>query len=99
MGYGAPAPINIVVQNTATANMSGGLVRVSNKSKGVAALLAFFFGGLGFHKFYLGQPITGLLYLFFCWTFVPMFLGFLEALLYLTMSGHSFDMKYNARLA
>ncbi len=31
---------------------------VSKKNKIVAALLAFFFGGLGIHKFYLGKSRT-----------------------------------------
>jgi len=103
MGYGAPAPINIVVQNTnsavANAGYGGGMVRTGNRTKGTAAILAFFLGGLGAHKFYLGQWIWGLIYLFFCWTFVPSIIGFLEGILYLLTSEHAFDMKYNARLA
>jgi TM2 domain-containing membrane protein YozV len=103
MGYGAPAPINIVVQNTANAanvgGGGGGLVRVGNKSKGTAAVLAIFLGGLGAHKFYLGQPIMGILYLFMAWTFLPAIVGFFEGIIYLTMNDHDFDMKYNFRLA
>ena len=95
-GY-APAPINIVVHNTATAG--GGLVRTGNRSRTTAAVLAIFFGGFGFHKFYLGAPIMGLLYLFFCWTFLPAIAGFFEGLGYLLTSEQAFDMKYNARLA
>lgn len=34
------------------------------KSKGTAALLCFFFGGLGAHRFYVGKVGTGILYLF-----------------------------------
>jgi TM2 domain-containing membrane protein YozV len=99
MGYGPPAPINIVVQNTANAGYGGGLVRVSNKTKGTAAVLAIFLGGFGVHKFYLGQPIMGLLYLCFFWTFLPAIAGFFEGVGYLATSDHAFDMKYNARLA
>jgi TM2 domain-containing membrane protein YozV len=36
---------------------------VSSKSTGVAYLLWFFFGGIGAHKFYLGRPAVGLLYI------------------------------------
>ncbi|WP_218966776.1 TM2 domain-containing protein [Snodgrassella alvi] len=36
------------------------------KSRIVAALLAFFLGGLGIHKFYLNQNLQGILYLVFC---------------------------------
>lgn len=33
---------------------------VSDKSKGVAALLCFFFGGLGVHRFYTGKVGSGI---------------------------------------
>lgn len=41
------------------------------KTKGVAIILCFFLGGLGVHKFYLGQSFAGILYLLFCWTLIP----------------------------
>lgn len=37
---------------------------MSEKSKVTAALLCFFFGALGIHRFYVGKVGTGLLYLF-----------------------------------
>lgn len=45
------------------------------KSKGVAILLALFLGGVGAHKFYMGQIGRGFMYLLFFWTFVPMILA------------------------
>ena len=36
---------------------------ISTKSKGVAAVLCFFFGWLGIHRFYVGKVGTGLLWL------------------------------------
>jgi len=36
----------------------------SDKSRLAAALLAFFLGGLGIHRFYVGKVGTGILYLF-----------------------------------
>ena len=103
-GYapGAPmaAPINIVVQNTNMVGTgAGGLVRSGNRSRVVAALLAFLLGGIGVHKFYLGQHGMGVLYLLGCWTMIPTFVGFFEGVSYLLTSEHAFDMKYNARLA
>lgn len=38
--------------------------QTSEKSRTAAALLCFFFGSLGIHRFYAGKIITGLLMLF-----------------------------------
>lgn len=65
------------------------------KDKVTAALLAFFLGGFGVHRFYLGQTGLGFLYLIFCWTLVPAFIAFIDFIVFLTMSKEGFDMKYN----
>ena len=41
------------------------------KNKTVAILLAFFLGGIGVHKFYLGNAMLGVVYLLLCWTGIP----------------------------
>ena len=41
------------------------------KSKTTAAILAFLLGGVGAHRFYLGQSGLGIIYLLFFWTFIP----------------------------
>lgn len=64
------------------------------KSKTTAAVLALLLGGLGIHKFYLGNSI-GILYLLFCWTLIPALVGFIEALLLFSMSEKEFNLKYN----
>jgi TM2 domain-containing membrane protein YozV len=64
------------------------------KSKGTAAALAILLGGIGLHKFYLNQPGQGILYILFCWTFIPAILGLLEGLSYLTYSQEGFQKKY-----
>ena len=66
----------------------------SGGSRIVAALFAIFLGGFGIHKFYLGQVGWGILYLFFCWTFIPTIVGFIEGIIYLTMSDEYFAAKY-----
>ncbi len=65
------------------------------KNKTTAAILAFLLGGLGVHKFYLGKTMQGLLYLVFCWTFIPALIAFVEFILFLAMSEQEFNSKYN----
>jgi TM2 domain-containing membrane protein YozV len=65
------------------------------KNKIVAFLLAWFLGGIGVHKFYLGQTGWGIIYLLFCWTFIPSIAAFVEGIIYLTMSDAKFDQLYN----
>lgn len=69
--------------------------RQSERNKTLAAVLAIFLGGLGIHKFYLGRVGWGLIYFIFSWTFIPAILGFLEGLIYLTMSDKNFKRKYS----
>ena len=65
------------------------------KDKTTAGVLALFLGGIGGHKFYLGQAGAGLIYLLFCWTCVPLFVAFFEAIGLLTMSQAVFDARFN----
>ena len=64
------------------------------KSKGAATLLALFLGGVGAHRFYLGQPKVGLVMLLFCWTMIPALAGVVDALRYVFMSDRRFASLY-----
>ena len=64
------------------------------KNGTTAVLLALFLGGLGIHKFYMGKPGLGVLYLLFCWTSIPAIISFIEAF---TISGAV--GKYNEQKA
>ena len=66
----------------------------AQKSRMAADRLAFFLGGIGAHKFYLGRVGWGILYLLFCWTFIPAVIAFIEFIVYLCMSDDSFAAKY-----
>ena len=68
------------------------------KSKIAAGLLGIFLGGLGIHKFYLGQTGMGILYLVLCCTGIPAIIGFIEGIVYLCTDDHTFQMKYRCRL-
>lgn len=67
-----------------------------NKSKTVAAVLAIFLGGFGIHKFYLRRPGWGIVYIIFCWSYIPAIIGFIEGIIYLCMNEEDFDYKYNS---
>ena len=68
---------------------------MTGKSRTVAVLLALFLGGIGAHKFYLEKVGTGLLYLLFCWTFIPGLIALCEAIRWLCMSNESFAERYS----
>lgn len=69
-------------------------VAPNGKSKLAAALFALLLGGIGIHKFYLGSVGWGIVYLLFCWTFIPAIIGFIEGILLLVMSESDFNKKY-----
>ncbi len=68
---------------------------MGKKDKTTAALLAILLGGLGIHKFYLGRTLLGVVYLVFCWTFIPAVIGLIEGIILLSMSKKNFDLDYN----
>lgn len=47
-------------------------------NKVVYCILALFLGGLGVHKFYAGKTGKGVLYLVFCWTYIPAIIALFE---------------------
>jgi len=65
-----------------------------SKSRVAAILLAFFLGGIGVHKFYLGKWGQGIAYLLFCWTLIPSIIAFVEFIIYLTLSDAEFAKRY-----
>ncbi len=64
-----------------------------SKSKNVTAVLSIFLGGLGIHKFYLGQW-QGVFYLFFSGTGIPSIIAFIEGLRFLFMNQEKWDEEY-----
>jgi TM2 domain-containing membrane protein YozV len=53
-------------------------VKKKSKSVRVGYLLAFFFGGLGFHLFYYRKYFRAVAYLLFSWTLISVFLGWID---------------------
>lgn len=68
------------------------------KSKVAAGLLGIFLGGFGIHKFYLGKIGMGILYLCFCWTYIPAIVGFVEGIIYLCSNDENFQLKNHVRI-
>lgn len=62
-------------------------------SRGIAALLAFFLGGLGIHKFYMNRPGEGLVYILFFWTFIPGLIAFIEGIIYIVDTNEQFAQR------
>ncbi len=69
--------------------------KTGNRTKGTAALLAFFLGYFGAQYFYLGKTMLGVLCLIFCWTWIPCVVSVVDIIRFLCMSDKEFDLKYN----
>ncbi len=67
----------------------------SVKKKSTAGVLALFLGGVGVHHFYLGNAGRGVVYLLFCWTFVPAVIAIVEAIMIFSPDEEVFNEKYN----
>ncbi|MBW4693599.1 MAG: SHOCT domain-containing protein [Lyngbya sp. HA4199-MV5] len=69
------------------------------KSRKIAAALAFAGAaapiGAGLHKFYVGQPLWGILYLLLSMTPIPRVACAIEGIWYLTQDADEFDLKFN----
>lgn len=69
-----------------------------NKSRSIAAILALS-GAVtisGLHKFYLGQPLWGILYVLLSWTPIPKVACAIEAVWYLAQDEDTFDRNFNS---
>lgn len=73
---------------------AGGGTASGSKDRTTAGILALLLGGIGAHKFYLGDTGLGILYLCFSWTLIPALIGFIEGILYLTKTDEEFQQQY-----
>ena len=62
------------------------------KNPTTAVVLTLLLGGIGAHKFYMGQTGLGILYLLFSWTFIPGIVAFIEAFT-ISKSVHTMNRK------
>lgn len=68
------------------------------KSRIGAGVLALLLGGLGVHRFYLGQW-WGLFYLLLCWTGIPALIALIEGIVFLCTDQQKWDDRYNDGIA
>ncbi|MBA4446650.1 hypothetical protein CEP10_16750 [Cylindrospermopsis raciborskii S07] len=71
---------------------------LKRKNRAIAAVLAFS-GAIaisGLHKFYLGQPLWGILYVLLSWTPIPKIASAIEGVWYLTQDEETFNRKFNS---
>jgi TM2 domain-containing membrane protein YozV len=73
--------------------------KTTPRNRQVATILAF--AGIvipvaGFHKFYLGQPLWGIVYLLLSWTPIPHIASAIDAVWYLTQDSTRFDSNFNS---
>jgi TM2 domain-containing membrane protein YozV/Tfp pilus assembly protein PilE len=64
------------------------------KDRTTAGLLAVLLGGIGVHRFYLGQW-WGVFYLLFFWLGLPALIAVIEGIIILCMSQERWDERYN----
>ncbi|WP_010162661.1 TM2 domain-containing protein [Sphingomonas sp. PAMC 26617] len=83
--------------------VTGGGAMTADKNRFVAALLAFFLGTLGLHKFYLGQVRAGIIMLcvavfgsilFGVPTAIIAVIALIECIIYLATPDEAFERKY-----
>lgn len=71
---------------------------LKRKNRAIAAVLAFS-GAIaisGLHKFYLGQPLWGIVYVLLSWTPIPKIASAIEGVWYLTQDEETFNRKFNS---
>lgn len=64
------------------------------RNRVAAILIGFFLGGFGAHWFYVGNVRRGLMYLVFFWTFIPVFLMYIDIIRWALMSEERWNEIY-----
>jgi len=65
------------------------------KNRGIAIVLALFLGGIGVHRFYVGQIGLGFLFLLFSWTLIPALVALVDVCRYVCMGEAKFQARYS----
>ena len=70
--------INISINNNNTVPNSQYAANLKAVNKVVYCVLAICLGGIGVHKFYAGKIGAGLLFILFCWTWIPLIISIID---------------------
>lgn len=60
----------------------------------IIGIIAIILGSFGVHKFLMGRKFIWILYFIFSWTFIPLIIGIIEGIIYLTCTEEKFEKKY-----
>ncbi|PSJ39475.1 TM2 domain-containing protein [Allosphingosinicella deserti] len=94
-----PVPGAVPVRPAVAVAHPGGAPVANDRNKYIAALIAFAFGPLGIHRFYLGRTGTGILMLVLSCTIIGLLLSvpwaFVDMIRYLIMSEREFASRYS----
>lgn len=72
-------PKQSIITPNETAQNADNVVQEGRKvNKILYILMAFFFGGIGVHKFLIGRVGTGILFIIFSWTLIPSIIAFVD---------------------
>ncbi len=66
----------------------------SKLSKIAALLFCWFLGPFGGHKYYLGRPLAGTIYLLFFWTLIPAIFALVDLIVLACKSEDEINRKY-----
>lgn len=66
-----------------------------HRSLSLTKFLSLFLGVLGFQKFYLGETGKGILSILFCWTFIPVLIGWIDFAKFASVSEDKFNSRFN----
>lgn len=96
--YPIPAPISAVTPSSAASVAPPAPPVRSDRNKYVAAVIAFLFGVLGIHRFYLGRTGSGIAMLVMTCTVIGLLVtgpwAFVDMIRYLIMSDEEFADRY-----
>lgn len=95
MNAGGASSSSSSSSSSAVSGVNDGYLGRITKSKTTAGILAILLGAFGIHKFYLGRWGWGIIYLVFCWTYIPAIIGFIEGVIYLISNPNDFARKHD----